>query len=117
MHALHRHGLVHRDFRLDNVVRISDNSWMVIDLELSSKCPTKLPSNYTQKGWDHATTEPCGTDHKLFTPLSSDMYQIGVMLSPLVKPSYSQAAHRFIAGLMAKSLSADQALLHEWLQV
>ena len=88
---------------------------MVIDLELSSRSPTKLPSDYTQRGWDNATTEPSGADHKLFTPLS-DMHQIGVMLSPLVKPSYSQAARNFVIGLLDKKLSADQALLHEWLQ-
>jgi hypothetical protein len=88
---------------------------MVIDLELSSRSPAKLPSDYTQKGWDHATTDPSGPDHKLFTPLS-DMYQIGVMLSPLVKPSYSQAARNFVAGLLAKMLSADEALRHEWLR-
>ena len=113
--VMHSCSLVHRDFRLDNVVRLSDDSWMVIDLELSSKSPTKLPSDYTQKGWDHATTEPSGPDYKLYTPLS-DMHQIGIMLSPLLKPSYSQASRNFVIGLLGKTLSADQALLHEWLK-
>jgi hypothetical protein len=84
---------------------------MVIDLELCSSAPLRLPHDYSQKDWDPSTTEPDGLYHVKYTTLS-DMYQIGKMLSQFVSHTYSADAREMVAALQAKQLSAG----HEWLR-
>ena len=95
-------------------MRLTATSWMVIDLELCSSAPVRLPRNYQQTEWGPSTTEPDGPDHCIYTTLS-DMHQIGKMLSRLVTPACSAAAHKMVAALLARDLSAEAALEEDWL--
>jgi hypothetical protein len=111
--ALHAANLVHRDFRLPNVVRLKQQ-WLVIDLELCSFAPVVLPVGYKQVQWTSSTVELVdGEAHYTF---KSDMRQIGVMLHHLRGTKLPAEANDFIRKLMDGALTAEAALQHPWLQ-
>ena len=114
--VLHTNKLVHRDFRMPNVVQLAYQQCMVIDLEsVADVAARRLPENFQN------VLKTCNTEaldaHGCFTPLS-DMYSIGVLLRE-AHASVSSQAITFIHKLMDKELSAEAALTwlqHEWRQ-
>ncbi|KAL3130715.1 hypothetical protein ABBQ38_000064 [Trebouxia sp. C0009 RCD-2024] len=109
--VLHTNKLVHRDFRLPNVVQLAHQQYMVIDLESVADVTAKrLPKNF------HNVLKVCNAEaldaDGRFTPLS-DMYSIGVLLREAHVSVNSQAV-TFIDKLMDKELTAEAALI--WLQ-
>ncbi|DBB14133.1 TPA: hypothetical protein ACH3X3_001085 [Trebouxia sp. C0006] len=114
--VLHTNKLVHRDFRLPNVVQLAHQQYMVIDLESVADVTAKrLPENF------HNVLKKCNAEaldaDGRFTPLS-DMYSIGVLLREALVGVSTQAL-TFIQKLMDKELTAEAALTwlqHEWSQ-
>ena len=114
---LHDAGVVHRDIRWPNIVRLDDRHWMVVDLEDAAKAPSELPATYNLSGWDEDTCDPGqapGT--KVYSTLS-DMHQIGKLLQPHLArlPGIPPAAHDFVRKLLGKELTAGEALQAAWL--
>jgi serine/threonine protein kinase len=73
--VLHEAGLVHRDVRLPNVVQVSQEQFMLIDLETVADFPFRLPEGFQYfKEWSIEMLEG-----NLYTPMS-DMYQLGKLL-------------------------------------
>lgn len=111
--VLHRNGLVHRDVRLPNVVKVFDSQgdyyFMLIDLETVADADFVLPEGFDSfRYW---------TDHTLegshYTPMS-DMYHLGEILrDEMWDPS--PLAMKFLNELTAKELDAEMALRHPWL--
>ena len=114
--VLHTNKLVHRDFRLPNVVQLAHQQYMVIDLESVADVKAKrLPENFYNV-LKTCNAEALDADGR-FTPLS-DMYSIGVLLGEALVSVSSQAV-TFIHKLMDKELTAEAALTwlqHEWSQ-
>ena len=114
--VLHTNKLVHRDFRLPNVVQLAHQQYMVIDLESVADVKAKrLPENFYNV-LKTCNAEALDADGR-FTPLS-DMYSIGVLLREALVSVSSQAV-TFIHKLMDKELTAEAALTwlqHEWSQ-
>ncbi len=120
--ALHKAGIVHCDFRQGNVVRLSDRTWMVIDLEHCRRAADSLPEDYVPLAdWGPNTLEDSHGDGDLSGPQAraytelSDMHQIGKMLAAAMPPRHSSAAQNFIVCLREKRLDAVSALQHPWL--
>ena len=102
--VLHTNKLVHRDFRLPNVVQLAHQQYMVIDLESVADVTAKrLPENF------HNVLKTCNAEaldaDGHFTPLS-DMYCIGVLLTEAHIRVSSQAA-TFTHKLLDKELTAE----------
>jgi serine/threonine protein kinase len=73
--ALHDAGLVHRDVRLPNVVQVSQEQFMLIDLETVAASPFRLPEGFQYfRGWSIEMLED-----SFYTPML-DMYQLGILL-------------------------------------
>ena len=114
--VLHRNKLVHRDFRLPNVVQLAHQQYMVIDLESVADVTAKrLPENF------HNVLKTCNAEaldaDGRFAPLS-DMYSIRSLLMEAHIRVSSQAA-TFIHKLTDKELTAEAALTwfqREWSQ-
>jgi serine/threonine protein kinase len=52
--VLHEAGLVHRDVRLPNVVQVSQEQFVLIDLETVAASPFQLPEGFQYlRGWKH----------------------------------------------------------------
>lgn len=123
--ALHKVGVVHCDFRLENVVKISETAWMVIDLEHCRLASQPLPPGHQDlANWDNNTTQVRSTRRRggdvqlRIYDKESDMYQIGKMLGQLMSHmQVSDDGKAFVAQLRQKELSASAALDHTWLQV
>uniref|UniRef100_A0A7S0RFW1 Protein kinase domain-containing protein n=1 Tax=Chlamydomonas leiostraca TaxID=1034604 RepID=A0A7S0RFW1_9CHLO len=116
--------LVHRDIRQPNVVRLAGGAWLLIDLEQAAYAARLLPAGYRLSDWDDHTLERAQQQASqvgqqeasmLYTPLS-DMYQLGKMLRGYGVAGLSPAASAFSAALIAKQLTAQDALQHPWLQ-
>jgi serine/threonine protein kinase len=68
-------GLVHRDVRLPNVVQVSQEQFMLIDLERVAASPFRLPQGFQYfREWSIEMLEG-----NSYTPMS-DMYQLGRLL-------------------------------------
>ena len=110
---LHTAKLVHRDFRLPNVVQLGPQQYMVIDLEsVAYETAESLPKNFQH------ILKTCNAEAldaaRRFTTLS-DMYCIGLLLKEANVTSIQ--ADTFVHKLMAKQLSAEAALMYlrnEW---
>ena len=119
--VLHKAGIVHTDFRVENFVWLDDEHCMVIDLETCRSASDPLPPDCTfLRDWDNSTLE-LGEGGKLFFTPASDLYQVGRMLQKLLKAVWSQAARSFVDMLLRsrqgqghQGLDADEALKHEW---
>lgn len=113
--ALHEKGLVYTDFRKDNIVWLSEEHCMVIDLETCRLADQPLPQPvHMLRDWDEGTLEK-REDNSYFTP-ASDLYQIGKMLRPLQPVQQSQLGGAFVQLLMSKTATTAEALQHIWLQ-
>lgn len=112
---LHTAKLVHRDFRLPNVVQLGPQQYMVIDLESVAKATAEgLPKNF-QHILKTCSAEALDAARR-FTTLS-DMYCIGLLLKEAYISVTSIQADTFAHKLMAKELSAEAALVYlqtEW---
>lgn len=111
---LHAQGIVHRDLRKENLVRLGPKSWMLIDYELAAR-DGKFVHNQP-KGWDKDTL-----DREQRYTKESDMHQMGLLLKGMLQEAGvacgpDTPAHRFAQDLVQKQLTAQQALEHSWLQ-
>lgn len=107
---LHSEGLVHRDIRLPNIVRLSDTDFMLIDLESVADSPFILFDGFKPfSGW-----YPEMYEGNQYTPFS-DMYSIGKLLDADLPSARTARAEDFIRKLTDKQLSSSQALQHPWL--
>jgi hypothetical protein len=115
--VLHAAGITHTDIRGENTVWLGNDDAMLIDLERCRFESNELPADMKLVGWDDGTLHVEADDKKRYT-YSSDMYSIGKMLHEMMERqsvNMSDAAKSFTSKLMAKQLSAAQALAHEWL--
>lgn len=121
---LHAAGVVHTDLRERNVVWLTEEHCMVIDLELCRSADAPLPEDVPFLAcWDDQTLE-LRNGSQYFTP-AADLYQIGLMLSPYAAAQrWSTLASQFVQLLKGKQsvdnpgkpLTAEEALRHAWLQ-
>jgi hypothetical protein len=78
--VLHEAGLFHRDVRLPNVVQVSQEQFMLIDLETVAAYPFRLPEGFQYfREWSIEMLEG-----NSYTPMS-DMYQLGRLLKKDVR--------------------------------
>ena len=106
--VLHKLGLVHRDVRLPNIVRL-EKHFMLIDLETVAESPFVLAEGFEYfRNWREEMLEG-----NQYTP-ASDMYQLGSVLENLPYLS-TEGAKAFIKGLTSKQLSSQSALKDPWL--
>ncbi|KAG0592450.1 hypothetical protein KC19_1G252500 [Ceratodon purpureus] len=107
--VLHEAGLVHRDIRLQNILQVSKEQFMLIDLETVAASPFRVPPGFKWfKEWSDATLEGA-----VYTPLS-DMYQLGILLERRMRWE-SPGAKDFIRRLKTKQCSAAMALDDPWI--
>jgi len=109
---LHEAGLVHRDVRLPNVVQVSQEQFMLIDLESVTASPFQMPEGFQYfRGWSIEMLEG-----SFYTPMS-DMYQLGKLLEKDVHwmTEISESALQFIRRLRSKKCTAAMALSDPWL--
>jgi len=125
--VLHEAGIVHTDFRLQNIVWLDEEHCMVIDLEDCRAAMEPLPARFRQLiAWDECTLEQRGD--QLYFTYASDLYQVGLMLAEVLQPDWSPAAHAFVGMLRsarrppaggqqddAPVPTARSSLEHEWL--
>ncbi|KAG0598473.1 hypothetical protein M758_12G076900 [Ceratodon purpureus] len=108
--TLHSAGLVHRDVRLPNIVRLPDTKFMLIDLEYVADSPFILFDGFKpSSGW-----YPEMYVGNQYTPFS-DMYSIGKLLDAHLPGARTAHAEDFIRKLPDKQLSSSQPLQHPWL--
>ncbi len=110
--VLHEAGLVHRDVRLPNVVQVSQEQFMLIDLETVAAYPFRLPEGFQYfREWSIEMLEG-----NSYTPMS-DMYQLGRLLEKDVHwmTEISESALQFIRKLRSKECTAAMALSDPWL--
>ncbi|KAL3151108.1 hypothetical protein ABBQ38_012975 [Trebouxia sp. C0009 RCD-2024] len=108
--ALHAEGVVMRDFRLPNVLTRHgfEGEYVVVDMEYAGPDCTEWSLDLLDK-WDAGTLNQTGQYGKM-----SDMHQIGMRIDsfPVSKPEILKT---FVDLLMAKQLSALDALQHPWI--
>lgn len=117
LQVLHAAGITHTDIREENTVWLGDDDAMLIDLEYCRVEKSPLPDGLTLRGWDDGTLD-MASGKKRYTA-ASDMYSLGKMLHRLlaaVPGNLSALADDFTRKLMAKELTAAQALAHDWLR-
>jgi hypothetical protein len=117
--VLHEAGMVHRDFRFDNIVQLSPDSYMIIDLEsVGDASAGRLPKGFALYGWDAGTLDD-GWNDGCYTKLS-DMYQIGKLVGSQISTltgGVSSNASSFVEQLRSKKLNADESVRHPWFQI
>jgi len=108
---LHQNSFFHRDIRMSNILRVSDNNctYSLIDFEHGGREAT-FGADEMLTGWDCNTL----TGNNRYTS-RSDIYQLGKLLlgTNLVM---SQNGRNFIDTLLAKKTGAGVALSHHWFQ-
>ncbi|KAG0568484.1 hypothetical protein KC19_6G022400 [Ceratodon purpureus] len=110
--VLHEAGLVHRDVRYPNIVQVSEEQFMLIDLETVAAFPFEVPRGFEYfSGWSEEMFEGGS-----YTPMS-DMYQLGKLLEDNVPKGtvVSTPAQQFIRSLLRKEYTAATALCDPWL--
>jgi serine/threonine protein kinase len=110
--VLHEAGLVHRDVRLPNVVQVSQEQFMLIDLETVAASPFRLLKGFQYlRGWNIEMLEG-----SFYTPML-DMYQLGRLLEKDVRwmTEISKSTLQFIKKLRSKKCTTLMALSDPWL--
>ena len=120
--VLHAAGVVHRDFRMANIVQLGPLAYMVIDLETvgrqraeGQRKPEPLKEGFSLNGWDSRTL----TKSRRYNGYS-DMYQIGLLIAEQLRRVVhhpSKEALDFVQQLMDKRLSARCALKDAWFKL
>ena len=107
---LHEAGLVHKDIRPPNILRLSGTEFMLIDFESVATFPFRVP-----KGFQHFSGWCAGTlEGSHYTPFS-DMFCLGQLLKEALPDEKTSLAEDFVQRLINKQLSASAASLHAWL--
>ncbi|KAG0563060.1 hypothetical protein KC19_8G002200 [Ceratodon purpureus] len=107
---LHKAGLLHRDIRFPNIVRLSETEFMLIDFESVAESLFRLPEGFRCfRGWCSKTLEG-----NVYTPYS-DMYSLGKLQEETLPNSRTSLAEEFVRKLTNKQLSASDALHDPWL--
>ncbi|RIB00197.1 hypothetical protein C2G38_2256821 [Gigaspora rosea] len=108
--GLHKFGYVHRDVCWPNILQLTDNSWMLIDLECAGTDDESV--NFDPlKDWAPEVIET-----KKYTK-KADVYMVGRLLRN-VFISLSEKAYEFERATTAEldsRLTAQEALQHPWL--
>ena len=111
---LHHAGVVHRDFRLDNIVQLGKQHYMLVDLEAVAAADAgALPPGFSFRAWGNNVLD----SHNCFTTMS-DMYLVGMLLAEVFTTSgiaSSAAARGFVDKLVCKHLRAAAAMSDPWL--
>ncbi|XP_024518782.1 uncharacterized protein LOC9650052 [Selaginella moellendorffii] len=104
LHALHQGGLVHRDIRWKNILKLpaSNGSWMLIDLETVWK--TDCTPSCWLRAWDDNTLVD-----GVYTR-SSDLYLVGRLMESF--RDLSPEAKEFQAKLLRHEFLSAQEALH-----
>ena len=113
--VLHKEGLVHRDVRLPNIVKVLEPDgkgyFMLIDFETVANADYILPGRFDYfRFWTSDTLE--GSQ---YTP-RSDMHHLGKILHDNIGHLATPVAQEFIKDLIEKKLDAETALRHRWLR-
>ncbi|TDL14322.1 hypothetical protein BD410DRAFT_797247 [Rickenella mellea] len=120
---LHKGGYLHRDIRNQNVVYDRAlKQYVLIDFEHSGKqegrrsqrrnpAATSFDGEDWLRDWDYGTL-----DDGVYTK-ASDMYQLGRFLHDWFRRMIdSEDGKAFVARLTGKKMTAEEALLHEWIR-
>ena len=110
--CLHQHGFVHRDIRWENVVKLINGNWMLIDLEHAGRegivSYEKLLNwpNLQEGGYD-------GYMSNCFV----DLYAVGKLLESchIVLDNVGIQFKDKLLGSLTDKWSANEALTHDWL--
>lgn len=102
---VHMHDFVHRDIRLDNVLRVN-NGWLLIDWELAGKT--------NQLVWWEAKLLPDAVKHRI-EPYTSktDLWQLGMLIKTAAvcaDVAITSFADRLLAGEFPNAASAQASL-------
>lgn len=102
---VHAAGFVHRDIRLDNVVK-GPNGWLLIDWELAGR-----ENQYVW--WTGLVLPPAIRAGRELYTCKTDLWQIGQLVLTHATPSAGSAlyAHQLMSG---RATSAAQAPTAEW---
>ena len=110
--GLHAANFAHTDIRWPNVIKCSNNTFCLIDLETAVELGCK---------WSVAKHGPrriCWPE-KILTrgkyTEKSDLMLVGQMLKQPELPSLNESGDLFAKQLLAKSISVESALHHVWL--
>ncbi|PKY55122.1 hypothetical protein RhiirA4_474379 [Rhizophagus irregularis] len=103
---LHRYKVVHRDIRWENIIRLMDNSWMLIDFEEAAFIGSKR-----YKAPEYREDDTCKK--------AGDIWMIGNLINnPRIKFGLSETAENFRNGLMFRNPdvrpTAADAIKNDW---
>ncbi|CAG8648985.1 6980_t:CDS:2, partial [Paraglomus brasilianum] len=111
---LHKMNVVHRDIRRDNIVRLLDGSWMLIDFEEVARIGD------SRTAFSVAAPEYKGGQD--FCNTAGDIWMVGNLLNDSricdhihIFPSAQQFRDKLTHENPNKRPTADEALRHEWL--
>ncbi|CAB5216525.1 unnamed protein product [Rhizophagus irregularis] len=108
---LHREEVVHRDIRWDNVVKLTNGKWLLIDFEEAARIGDERDTLIISAPEYENGTDTCQA--------SGDIWMIGKLMNE-VKFTLSEKAQNFRDKLMIKDfnlrLTATDALKDDWIE-
>ncbi|CAM6000947.1 unnamed protein product [Sphagnum balticum] len=113
--VLHQAGLIHKDIKCPNILQVSDEHFILIDMESVAFSPFRLPEEFwsDEDVLEGQIDEDVYEDGNLYTPMS-DMYILGRLLETWGFTS-ATCARQFAKQLTSKKPTAAMALKHPWL--
>ncbi len=117
--VLHKAGFGHGDLRWDNIIWISDENFIIIDLEgtiaLDSEREQQLLLGCGFRPYAWGPNKEALVECKFTT--ASDLYMLGCMIEEIKqKHPAAESDDGLAQALMNKELSLEQAEAHAWLQ-